>query len=96
MASISSYHSRTLTFNSDELLEVVYCDLVPILFKRTTQIGYVVDLNADLVQHWPRMSYIGLIGEKSGDLVGHSRTSILFCRKTSWVCPAVFGRALAC
>jgi hypothetical protein len=45
MAYISSYNSHNLTSNSSgELLELVYCDLNPILMKQTTQIGYVVDV----------------------------------------------------
>jgi hypothetical protein len=45
MASISSYHSHNLTFNSSgELLKLVYCEMNPILMKQTTQIGYDVDV----------------------------------------------------
>jgi hypothetical protein len=43
MASISSYHNLTSN-TSGELLELLYCDLNPILMKQTTQIGYFDDL----------------------------------------------------
>ena len=41
MVSIGSFHIHDLTSNSSgEVLELVYCDVVPI----RTQIGYVVDV----------------------------------------------------
>jgi hypothetical protein len=40
-----TYHRHNLTCNSfGEFLELVYCDLNPILMKQTTQIGYVVEV----------------------------------------------------
>ena len=36
------------------------------------------------------------MGERSGDLAGHSKTLTLWMRKMFWVCLAVCGRALSC
>jgi hypothetical protein len=45
MASISSYHSYTLTpHSSDTFSKLVYFYLIPFPLKQTTQIGYVVDV----------------------------------------------------
>jgi hypothetical protein len=89
IASISNYHSHNLTSTSSgELLELVYCDLVPILNQSATLWTLFRPLT-----HWQRMSYTCLTGDKSGYLVGHSNTSILFAIKCLW---SVFQCTVKC